>query len=142
LYNQTKEFAKSDEAYEAALKSDGNNAMVLNNYSYFLSVRKEKLAYAKKLGEKLVALEGDNPTYQDTYGWILYQLKDYAQAKEWLEKAAAKTSDGTVLEHLGDAYFKLGMKDKAIEKWKAAKANGADNPESIEKKIASGSLLE
>jgi len=91
LYNQTKEFAKSDEAYEAALKSDGNNAMVLNNYSYFLSVRKEKLAYAKKLGEKLVALEGDNPTYQDTYRWILYQLKDYAQAKEWLEKAAAKT---------------------------------------------------
>jgi tetratricopeptide (TPR) repeat protein len=142
LYNQTKEFAKSDEAYEAALKSDGNNAMVLNNYSYFLSVRKEKLAYAKKLGEKLVALEGDKPTYQDTYGWILYQLKDYALAKEWLEKAAAKTSDGTVLEHLGDAYFKLGMKYKAIEKWKDAKANGADNPESIEKKIASGSLLE
>jgi len=142
LYNELKQFKKSDAAYEEALAADPNSTVVLNNYSYFLSVRKEKLTTAKKLGEKLVELEGDNPTYQDTYGWILYQLKEYDKAKEWLEKAALKTGDATVIEHLGDVYFKLGLKDKALEKWRMAKQNGADNPENLEKKINAGALIE
>jgi len=142
LYNELKQFKKSDASYEEALVSDPNNTVVLNNYSYFLSVRKEKLALAKKMGEKLVELDAENPTYQDTYGWILYQLKEYDKAKDWLEKAALKTGDATVIEHLGDVYFKLGLKDKALEKWRAAKLNGADNPEILEKKINAGALIE
>jgi tetratricopeptide (TPR) repeat protein len=142
IYNDLKQYKKSDASYEDALIAEPNSTPVLNNYSYYLSVRKDKLALAKKMGEKLVELDSENPTYQDTYGWILYQLKEYEKAKEWLEKAALKTGDATVIEHLGDVYFKLGLKEKALEKWRAAKLNGADNPENIQKKINAGALLD
>ena len=42
-YNSLNKHEKSDEAYEAALKENPSNDHVLNNYSYFLSLRKEKL---------------------------------------------------------------------------------------------------
>jgi tetratricopeptide (TPR) repeat protein len=143
LYNQTKEFAKSDEAYEAALKSDGNNAMVLNNYSYFLSVRKEKLAYAKKLGEKLVSLEADNPTYQDTYGWVLFKKGDFSQALLYLEKAVAdSTSSGVIYEHYGDALFKNGKIQQAVSAWKTALQKGGDVTPKLQEKVNQGKYID
>ena len=42
-YQYTGQYEKSDKAYEDALKIDPDNAYVLNNYSYYLSLRKEKL---------------------------------------------------------------------------------------------------
>ena len=37
-YNEVKEHTKSDSCYQEALKLDPNNANVLNNFSYYLSV--------------------------------------------------------------------------------------------------------
>ena len=55
-----------------------------------------------------VAAEPDNAAYRDSLGWVLFRLGKYPQAVAELKKAAAdKTVDGTVLEHLGDAYAKL-----------------------------------
>ena len=29
-------------------------------------------------------IENDNGTYQDTYAWILYQRKEFKEAKQWI----------------------------------------------------------
>lgn len=140
-YNELKNYPKSDESYEEVLKLDRNNDHALNNYSYFLSLRKEKLELAKELSERLMKKYPGNPSYIDTYGWVLYQLKDYVNAKKYLEVAMSTSKKGVIVEHYGDVLFKLGEKDNAILSWKEAQQLGGAS-ELINKKIADGKLYE
>ena len=142
-YNSMGKHEKSDEAYEAALKENPNNDHVLNNYSYFLSLRKQKLEKAREMAEKLVERNPNNGTFLDTYAWVLYVNKEYAKAKVYLEKAleGSKASSGTVVEHYGDILFQLGDKEKATEQWKKAKNLGGTST-LIDKKITEQKIYE
>lgn len=140
-YNGIGEYDKSNEAYEAVLKVDPLNDHVLNNYSYFLSLRKANLPRALQLGQKLVERNPTNATYLDTYAWVLYVSKDYTKAKQYLEKALADPANvsGTIIEHYGDVLYQLDQPAKALEQWKLAKSKGGASPD-IDKKIATGKL--
>jgi tetratricopeptide (TPR) repeat protein len=140
-YNGVGDYSKSDEAYEAVLKLDPINDYVLNNYSYFLSLRKANLPRAQQLAQKLAERHPTNPTYLDTYAWVLYVSKDYAKARQYLEKAMANpaTVSGTIVEHYGDVLYQLGQHDKALEQWKLAKTKGSATP-ALDKKISTGKL--
>lgn len=140
-YHEVKENAKSDAAYEAALAYDGTNAQALNNYSYFLSLRGEKLDKAKEMAGKLVRQFPDNDTYLDTYAWVLYRQKDYVGARQTLEKAVRTTKDATVIEHYGDVLYQLGEKEKALAEWERAKKTGGASP-LIDRKIKDRKLYE
>jgi tetratricopeptide (TPR) repeat protein len=125
-YHATKEHELSDEYYEKALAIDSNNVLILNNYAYYLSVRRIKLERAKEMSLKCNELEKDNGTYQDTYAWILYELKEYEKAKEWMERALQNGGDksAVVVEHYGDILYQLGDVEGAIIQWKNAKELG------------------
>ena len=141
-YNGINNYEKSDEAYDLALKIEPNNDLILNNYSYYLSLRKEKLEKAKAMSLKLVEKYPDNSSYLDTHAWVLYMLKDYQGAKKNIEKALKiSATNGTILEHYGDVLFKLGEKDKAVDQWIKAKSAG-DTSTMLEKKIADKALYE
>jgi tetratricopeptide (TPR) repeat protein len=140
-YNGTKQYADSDASYEAVLKNSPNNAFALNNYSYYLALRKQRLEYAKDLAERLVNNHPDNATFLDTYGWVLYVAKDYQKAKKQLERASQLSSSGTIQEHLGDVLFQLGEKERAVEQWQKAKKQGGASAQ-IDKKIAEKKLVE
>ncbi|SNC75877.1 Tetratricopeptide repeat-containing protein [Hymenobacter gelipurpurascens] len=140
-YHEVKEYAKSDAAYEAALVFDANNAQALNNYSYYLSLRGEKLAKAKEMAGKLVKQNPDNDTYLDTYGWVLYKMKDYAGARQQFELALKTTKDATVIEHYGDVLYQLGERDKALAEWQRAQKQGGASA-LIDRKIKDKKLYE
>ncbi len=140
-YNSLKQFDKSYNAYDEALKSNPQNDHVLNNYSYFLSLRKERLDRAVEMSTKLVELHPINPTYLDTHGWVLYVMGKYEESLIYLRKAANLQDDGTVIEHYGDVLYKLGREDEALEQWKRA-AQFDDASENINKKIADKKLYE
>ncbi|RFS17309.1 tetratricopeptide repeat protein [Emticicia sp. C21] len=142
-YNEAKQFSKSDDAYEAVLKIDPNDEHVLNNYAYYLSLRKDKLSRALELSAKLTEKHANNPTFLDTHAWVLYTMKDYQKSREVLERAVKQGSgvSGTIIEHYGDVLYQLGEKDKAIEQWKKARQMG-ENSINIDKKIQSGQLIE
>ena len=140
-YNETKQYSESDEAFGEILRYDKNNDYVLNNYSYYLSLRKDKLELAKTMAERVVNRNPTEPNYIDTYAWVLYQMKDYEGAKKQLDAALINTQNGTILEHYGDVLYQLGDKANAVEYWKKAKTAG-DASEFINKKIAEGKLYE
>jgi len=142
-YHALKEHKLSDEYYEKSLAIDSNNVLILNNYAYYLSVRKIKLDKAKKMSHKCNELEKDNGTYQDTYAWILYELADYEQAKIWLQKSLANGSDisAVVVEHYGDILYQLGNIEDAIFEWEKAKKLGKAS-KFLDKKIEDGKLYE
>ena len=140
-YNGAGQHTKSNEAYEAALKRDPNNDAVLNNYSYFLSLRKENLPRALELAGKLAERHPKNGTFLDTYGWVLYVSGDYRKAHTYLEKAIQNNgaNSATIIEHYGDVLFQLGEKEKALEQWKKAKSLGQNTPQ-LDRKITSATL--
>jgi Tfp pilus assembly protein PilF len=142
-YNRAKNFRLSDESYEKALIIDPENSFVLNNYSYYLSLRNENLAKAETMSAKAVKLDPENAANMDTYGWVLYKLGRYKEAAEWVGKAIAATpkTDPDLMEHLGDINFKLGNTDKAVELWQEALKAGTGS-ELLEKKIKERKLYE
>ncbi|WP_250629855.1 tetratricopeptide repeat protein [Rhodoflexus caldus] len=141
-YNGQKQYQKSDKAYEEALTYDINNRYVLNNYSYYLSLRRENLDKAKELSARLIKLEPDNPTYLDTHGWVLYVRGEYAAALPLLEKAARlNPSNPTILEHYGDVLYKVGRNEEALKYWQLAKKNGTGS-QWLDRKIAEKKLFE
>lgn len=144
IYNTLKEYGLSDSSFDIALKYAPDNATVLNNYSYYLSLRKARLDDAERMSKRSLEIRKDEVTFMDTYGWILYQQKKYDKAKEYIQKAIDNNpanTDATLYEHMGDVMYRLNNVDKAVEYWKLAKDKGSENKE-IDKKINDRKLYE
>jgi tetratricopeptide (TPR) repeat protein len=135
-FNALKRFKESDQAYNKALELDSRNSYVLNNYAYYLSLRGENLEEAEKMSRRSLEIDPDNSSSEDTYAWILFRLKRYADAKIWIEKALQDkpSNNATQQEHYGDILYFLGEKEKALEQWQNAKSQGSGS-EKLDKKI-------
>lgn len=135
-YNYNKDHKNSDKSFEQALNIQSENALILNNYSYYLSLRGDKLDRAREMIEKALNIVPGNPSYLDTYAWVLFKSGEYTEAEAQIKMAIAKggSSSGAVLEHYGDILFKLGEESEAIEQWKIALSLG-DTSEVLEKKL-------
>jgi tetratricopeptide (TPR) repeat protein len=138
-YNAVKKFEKSDKAYDDALKVNPDDAETLNNYAYFLSLRKEKLEKAEKFSRRSNELSPNNRSFIDTYGWILYQQGKYKEAEEWLNRAVKMGGKSSISEHYGDVLYKLDRKEEALKYWQEAKAAGGGS-EFLDKKITDKKL--
>lgn len=140
-YNSLGNHGKSDEAYEIALDAKPDNDHVLNNYSYFLSLRKKDLDKAAAMSSKLVTDYPENSTYLDTHAWVLYMQGDFEGAEKHLKQALLYEPSATIIEHYGDALFQLGKIDEAIIQWKTAR-DMAEDTTTLDKKIADKQLYE
>lgn len=143
-YHQVGEDEKAFEAYEASLKINAENSIVLNNYAYYLSLRGEELEKARQMAEKATRLDPENASNMDTYGWVLYKLGEYENAREWIHKAieSHNQDNAEVLEHYGDVLYKLGRKKEALKYWEKAKKAGNGGSNLLDKKVSDGKLYE
>jgi Tfp pilus assembly protein PilF len=136
LHSQKKDF-EAFQAYEKSLALKGDNAYVLNNYAYYLSLEGKYLEKAEKMSKKSVTLEPENASFQDTYGWVLFMQGNYTDAATWILKAVNNKEEpsGEVLEHYGDVLFKLNDHAGALEYWNKALQKGGGSVQ-LPKKIA------
>ncbi len=144
VYHNNKQDDLSDKTFDRALLLTPNDATLLNNYAYYLSERGKRLDDAEKMSRKSLAIRPGEGTYLDTYGWVMYKKGDYNAAREYVQKAidvAGSSADATLYEHLGDIYYHLNDKDKAIDNWKISKQKGGDAA-TLDKKISEGKLYE
>lgn len=143
LYYQMEKMDEAYKAYDEALKYNENNAPVLNNYSYFLTLDKKDLKKAERMAAQCIKLEPDNATYLDTYAWVFFVQGNYTLAKIYIENALSKdkTNSAELVDHYGDILYMSGEKDKALEQWKKAKEMGKDT-DVLKQKIAKGIYIE
>ena len=138
-YNALKNFHKADSVYEYILFKDADFESVLNNYSYNLAVRGEKLDKALEMSTHLVELNS-SPTYLDTHAWVLYKNGKLDEALKFMDDAIAKDASNAVYyDHRGDIKFSLGKKDEALMDWEKALELDPENSE-IEEKVRKKSL--
>ena len=112
-YNELKKFIESDNAYEKALEYSPDNVQVLNNYAYYLSLRGENLEKAKQMSMKTIEMFPKEANYFDTYAWILYKMKNYKEAKIWMQKALDISESQTFYDHMADILTELGELEEA-----------------------------
>lgn len=142
-FNTLGKYKLSDSSFDEALKIIPNDASILNNYAYYLSVRNERLIDAEKMSKKSLEIQPNSKSFLDTYGWILYQQGNFEDAKIYIDKAIKSNGDedGTLFEHLGDVFYKLNNFVKAKEYWQKAADKGEQNSILLQK-LKSGKINE
>ncbi|RFZ81222.1 tetratricopeptide repeat protein [Mucilaginibacter terrenus] len=134
-YHSLKDNKNSDESYEKSLTYNPDNAFTMNNYAYYLSVRNEQLDRAAQLSKRSTELQPNTASFEDTYAWILFKQKRYADAKVWIEKSLQHDNNSaTKTEHYGDILFFTGDTAAAVKSWTKAKVQGGTSP-LLDKKI-------
>jgi tetratricopeptide (TPR) repeat protein len=137
ILHEKGQFKEAYEAYDSCLQYQPDNIGCLNNYAYYLSVEGRDLAKAEQMSYRTVKVESNNPTYLDTYAWILFRQERYEEARIYIEQALAadSTLSDVIIEHAGDIYMMAGMPEKALEYWQRALDMGSDNAALLKEKI-------
>ncbi len=118
VYFKTNKWTECENSFEQALIQNPDNATALNNYAYYLGIKKVQLDKALGIVQYAVSMQPNNAIYLDTFGFILFQKKQYQAAITQLEIAVKlNATDQEIWEHLGDSYFMLGNETKAMECW-------------------------
>lgn len=131
IYHQQHQEDLAFAAYDSALVCWEDNIMCLNNYAYYLSLREQQLDLAEEMSYKTIRQEPYNPTYLDTYAWILFKKEDFTHAREYINKVvdpekpdneilADSLLMGNIIEHAGDIHACCGDIDTALRLWKLA----------------------
>ena len=135
VFYKNKNIESSFKYFEESIKLNPENYILLNNYSYYLSLEKINLRRAEELILKVITKFPNVATYLDTYGWILFQQEKFILAEKELFKAVMYSNDqsGEILEHYGDVLYKLENKDGALLFWKKAEKTGEFSNQLIQK---------
>ncbi|WP_251621277.1 tetratricopeptide repeat protein [Odoribacter lunatus] len=124
--------------FDNVLSINPENALVLNNYAYYLSLLDKDLRKAEDMSSRAVLLEPDNGTYLDTHAWVLFKRKVYSEALYYMKQAMEKTTEpsGVLYEHYGDILYVNGKKEEALAMWLKAKEAGDEVSTDLNAKIA------
>ena len=135
-YYRLGDYAASDSAFERLIRSEPDNYLVLNNYSYYLAERGEKLDQARQWSLEVILNNPDNATFLDTHAWVLYKLEDYEAAEKYILDALNKggENDPEVNEHAGDIQVALSSYEVARSYYRKAIMLGGAK-ERLEKKM-------
>lgn len=148
--------------FDKATSLNPENYSALNNSAYMMAVNGVDLDRAEINSMIAVASDSSNPTYIDTYAWVLFKKQDFAKAREQIDLAmrllgVLHPNPGEVLpeldpemadmqltwelfDHAGDIHYLTGDHDGAYVFWQKALELKPDD-EILQKKVANKAYL-
>lgn len=137
---QAKYRRKSFGAYDQALKLYYDNSLVLNNYAYFMgesSTDPRELDRAFAMAARAIELEGNNATYLDTYGWVLFRLGRLQEARRVMQQAISFDRDESpeLFFHYGEILAALEEKFMAETYYRKALEKGYEPAHEVQRRI-------
>lgn len=151
LYDRQGKVDKGLAKMEQLLFVNPTNVDALNYIGYTWTVQGVRLDEAEKMLKEALALKPGNPYIIDSWGWHLFVRGKTQAAITQLEKAASlKGDEPAILEHLGDAYARANLQEKALSIYQKAaqyaeesktKAQLADKIESMKTILAQSGRL-
>ena len=110
------------------LEIDENHVQALNYLAYTYAEQGGPLKEAEQLARRALKLQPKNPYILDTMGWVLFKKGETKQAIAFLETAhKTRPSESVVAEHLGDAYYRFELAEKAKQMYKKAMETTSDD---------------
>jgi len=140
--------------YESLLTKMPNNSSVLNNLAFLLAESDLRIDDALTYAEKAYQAEQDDPSYSDTYGFVLYKYgkrletegnvsdakQKYSKALELLQASVQQYESketpvpAEVYEHLGMLQEVMDEKYQAINSYNQALQSGKESMSEMVKK--------
>jgi tetratricopeptide (TPR) repeat protein len=104
--------------YRAVLVLDNSNLYALNNLAFNLAPQKPDEAL--KIAQQAAEMAPENPTVQDTLGWVYFHKGLYDSALRYLKTAYGKQPTPKRQYHLAMCYLKVGNQDEGRKNLLAA----------------------
>lgn len=121
LFDRKGDYDRAIEHMEHILGVNSENVDALNYVGYTWTLQGTRLNDAEKLIKRALSLRPNNGYIQDSWGWYLFTRGKVPEAIVELEKAVKlKPTEPTILEHLGDAYIRSNLRQKAYEQYREA----------------------
>lgn len=118
---------RSVEEMKKVLDIDENHVQALNFLAYTYAEIGGDLEAAEMMAFRALDQNPDDGYILDTVGWIMYKKGNYKDAIKYLEAAHKNVSQESIIaEHLGDAYFRYDLIDKARKMYLKAVAIAED----------------
>lgn len=73
--------------YDQAIALNQDNFLAYNNAAYFMAEADTLLDKAQRYARYAVLSNMESPTYLDTYAWVYFKQKNFAEAKNYIDKA-------------------------------------------------------
>lgn len=112
LYGYQEDYEKSAALLEMILNDFPDDALIHNNYAFYLALLKKDLDKAEAISAKTIKAEPLNSSYLHTYGYILMLQGKWSHAKFYLQQAIEYDKEqqhyelyydyGMLLQQLGD----------------------------------------
>lgn len=97
------------------------NLMAMNNLVFAWVDSDRNLEKALGMIMQVLEEEPNEAAYLDTYGWVLYKMGRYKEAISPVCQAALNEPGSPEIRlHLGDIYWRNGLKEKAATEWRTA----------------------
>lgn len=134
---------KTDETIvhmQKVLDIEPNNVQALNFLAYTFAEQNRDLEQAEDLARRAYDLEPKDGYILDTVGWVLFKKGKTDESIRFLEAAyASKSNEAVIAEHLGDAYLRHEMWQRAARMYRRAAEleTDRDKVERIRNKLAS-----
>jgi tetratricopeptide (TPR) repeat protein len=126
LFEKTSNREESIKNIKKVLELDPDNADAQNFLGYTYAEAGTHLDEAEKLIRTALRAKPESGHIIDSLGWVLYKKGQYDKAAAELERAhKIMPQDGTVAEHLGDAYMQQKRYREALRLFR--KAEGLEN---------------
>lgn len=81
--------AEAERQYRRILRVDANHTITQNNLAMILAQRGDQLDFALDLAGRAVAMYPRNPSYKDTYAFVLFQMDRHDDAIQAIEEVVA-----------------------------------------------------
>lgn len=135
LYHEVGDDKKSDVCFDQALAIIPDDASTLNNYAYFMALRKKDLDRALMMSGRALMQDRENDSYMDTYAYIMLLKGRNEEALKVMEKVMAMPVKHSmeVLEHYRDILNACGETAKALDVQK--QIDSLKNPSTENKKV-------
>lgn len=122
------------------IEMDPNHVQGLNYLAFTYAESNKNLDEAEKLVRRALIIEPNDGYVMDTLGWILYKKGKFQDSVRVLEAAYKnQPNESVIAEHLGDAYNKNQLSEKARKMYQRAAESETDESKinQIRQKITS-----
>ncbi|WP_137893261.1 tetratricopeptide repeat protein [Ramlibacter sp. 2FC] len=89
-----------------------------NALGYSLAERNVRLAEARELVQKALAMAPNDPFIQDSLAWVEFRLGRKDEALRILESAFRARPDPEIAAHMGEVLWSLGQRERATAIWR------------------------
>jgi tetratricopeptide (TPR) repeat protein len=114
------------------IEIDHDNVQALNYLAFTYAEKNRDLDDAEGLARHALTIQPKDGYILDTVGWVLFKKGKTDEAIRFLERAYQQKSDESIIaEHLGDAYLRYEMWQKALRMYRKAADLETDGEKSV-----------